>query len=164
MTDKEIVKALECCILEDCQGCFYGDTDRKHCKDVLIENALDLIVSQKEGLEEFKRITGLQGKRKYYDMFVKEVFQKEMGSDLVYPDFDEIYRRYFEQQEELDHFRESTKMIKAEDVVEVVRCKNCKYFKHFEGFGNWCHRRIRSDIEYRTRLNDFCSYGERKEG
>lgn len=51
----------------------------------------------------------------------------------------------------------------AADVVEVVRCKDCKYYKHFKGLGNWCHRRIRSDIEYHTKTTDFCSYGERKE-
>lgn len=49
------------------------------------------------------------------------------------------------------------------DVVEVVRCKDCKYYKHFKGLGNWCHRRIRSDIEYHTKTTDFCSFGERKE-
>lgn len=43
MTDNEIKKALECCILGDCQGCFYGDTDQRHCKDDLMQNALDLI-------------------------------------------------------------------------------------------------------------------------
>lgn len=50
----------------------------------------------------------------------------------------------------------------AADVVPVVRCKDCKYYKRFKGCGNWCHRRIRSDIEYRTKPNDFCSYGERR--
>ncbi len=49
------------------------------------------------------------------------------------------------------------------DFAEVIRCKDCKYYKHFKGCGNWCHRRIRSDIEYHTKLNDFCSYGERKD-
>ena len=47
MTDSEIVKGLECCILGDCQGCFYGDTDQRHCKDDLMQNALDLINRQK---------------------------------------------------------------------------------------------------------------------
>ena len=41
LTDTEIKKALECCILGDCQGCFYGDTDQRHCN--LMQNALDLI-------------------------------------------------------------------------------------------------------------------------
>lgn len=43
LTDTEIIKALECCILGDCQGCFYGDTDQRRCKDDLMQNALDLI-------------------------------------------------------------------------------------------------------------------------
>ena len=49
------------------------------------------------------------------------------------------------------------------DFVEVVRCKDCKFYKTFKGFGSWCHRRIRRDIEYKTKPNDFCSYGVRKE-
>lgn len=51
----------------------------------------------------------------------------------------------------------------ADDVVNVVRCKDCKYFKHFKGCGNWCHRRIRTDIEFHTKTNDFCSWGKRKD-
>ena len=51
----------------------------------------------------------------------------------------------------------------ADDVVNVVRCKDCKYFKHFNGCGNWCHRRIRTDIEFHTKTNDFCSWGKRKD-
>ena len=43
LTEQEIMKALECCILGDCQGCYYGDTDQRHCKDDLMQNALDLI-------------------------------------------------------------------------------------------------------------------------
>lgn len=50
------------------------------------------------------------------------------------------------------------------DVVKVVRCKDCKYYKQFKGMGKWCHRRIRSDIEYQTKPTDFCSYGKRKDG
>ncbi len=52
--------------------------------------------------------------------------------------------------------------INKADVVKVVRCKDCKYYKRFNGCGNWCHKRIRSDIEYHTKPNDFCSYGKRK--
>ena len=46
----------------------------------------------------------------------------------------------------------------AADVVEVVRCKECKYFtgKDYDGC---C---IKNGLATRY-LNDFCSYGERKE-
>ena len=57
---------------------------------------IDRIKELEEEIEELKTLTGLQRKRTYYNRFVKEVFQKEKGSDLIYPDFDEIYKRYFE--------------------------------------------------------------------
>lgn len=41
----------------------------------------------------------------------------------------------------------------AADVVTVVRCKDCKYWENGD-----CYR-----IEL-SRPDDFCSYGERKEG
>ena len=47
------------------------------------------------------------------------------------------------------------------DAVEVVRCKDCKYRKRplFAGNGIYC-------VENRRHfeLDDFCSYGERREG
>ena len=42
------------------------------------------------------------------------------------------------------------------DAVEVVRCKECRSF--LEEDGGWCLEMDRS-IE----INDFCSYGERKD-
>lgn len=46
MTDAEIKKSLECCIFGDCLGCIYGETDQRHCKDDLMQNALNLINRQ----------------------------------------------------------------------------------------------------------------------
>lgn len=51
---------------------------------------------------------------------------------------------------------------KAIDAVPVVRCRECKRSSYDEIFGNrWCNfssgcRKVKDD--------DFCSYGERKEG
>ncbi len=42
------------------------------------------------------------------------------------------------------------------DVVEVVRCKDCKHYRE-ENFHCWLMRGKMS-------LNDYCSYGERREG
>lgn len=114
MTDKEIIKALECCLGGDgnksqweiCSPCPYFDDG--NCTDLLKENALELIKRQQEYIEEIEVIVGLQRKRKYYNRFVKEVWQKERGK-LSYPDFDEIYKRYFEQQERFDRIVEQLK-------------------------------------------------------
>lgn len=37
MTDAEIIKALECCIIGDCQGCIYGGTDQINRQKAEIE-------------------------------------------------------------------------------------------------------------------------------
>ena len=48
----------------------------------------------------------------------------------------------------------------AEDAVSVVRCRECKYHKDtsITGYEHCCL------IGKTVRYNDFCSYGERKEG
>ena len=43
LTDNEVKKALEVCIDGYCRGCCYGDTDQRHCRDDLMQEALDLI-------------------------------------------------------------------------------------------------------------------------
>ena len=60
------------------------------------------------------------------------------------------------------------------DAVPVVRCQECKHFGHYGKTSlfingknikaGWCQRRICYDEEYRMTADDFCSYGERKEG
>ena len=62
--------------------------------------------------------------------------------------------------------RQNIMDIPAADVALVVRCKDCKHFetpycmlcKTRIGAGYWSH-----DMAYR-KPDDFCSYGERKEG
>ena len=47
------------------------------------------------------------------------------------------------------------------DAVPVVRCRECKWYEKSVGLCNWCS----SDITRNFRdEDDFCSYGERKEG
>ena len=50
--------------------------------------------------------------------------------------------------------------IPTADVVKVVRCRDCKYHEDTSviGFEHCCL------IGKTVRHNDFCSYGERKEG
>jgi hypothetical protein len=48
-----------------------------------------------------------------------------------------------------------------EDVVEVVRCKDCKHWQVcVDGFTTWCPLLM----DKNTKADDFCSYGERREG
>ena len=56
MTDEQIIKALECCVktefISDCAKCEMFAFD---CKDILIENALDLINRQKAEIERLEK-------------------------------------------------------------------------------------------------------------
>ena len=57
-----------------------------------------------------------------------------------------------------DHFISNAPTINA---VPVVRCWECKWYEKSVGLCNWCS----SDITRNFRdEDDFCSYGERKEG
>ena len=48
------------------------------------------------------------------------------------------------------------------DVIQVVRCRDCKYRKYDDIFGTlWCNL---NSCTKRVKPDDFCSYGERKEG
>ena len=55
------------------------------------------------------------------------------------------------------------------DAVEVVRCKDCKYYREGAIFKDikFCFR-LRGDngkpVGYNFSEDDFCSYGERREG
>ena len=56
MTDEQLIKALECCakteFISDCAKCEMFAFD---CKDILIENALDLINRQKAEIEKLEK-------------------------------------------------------------------------------------------------------------
>lgn len=54
----------------------------------------------------------------------------------------------------------------AADVVEVVRCKDCKFHRevHYEDEGEPpCIKHVCKLYKRAMQLDDFCSYGERKE-
>mgnify|MGYP004471222031 CR=1 FL=1 len=57
--------------------------------------------------------------------------------------------------------------IPAADVAPVVRCKDCKWFiknNNDEWWGCWLYHTIKVIPEDAPKPDDFCSYGERKDG
>ena len=52
------------------------------------------------------------------------------------------------------------------DAVPVVRCRDCKHYKpqkksaHWENSANYCNRVVTIKVQ----PDDFCSYGERRDG
>lgn len=67
-------------------------------------------------------------------------------------------------------YRDAKKLIEAAktvDAVPVVRCKDCKWFadnNDGEWFGCWLFQSIQIIPEDAPKPDDFCSYGERKDG
>lgn len=61
----------------------------------------------------------------------------------------------------LSNVRKAIEQTPTAEVVEVVRCKDCKH--HFPPYNE---ANLYSKCRYNclhTHMNDFCSYGERKE-
>lgn len=60
----------------------------------------------------------------------------------------------------LEHLQQIIEDISANNIMEVVRCKDCKYYRKMYKLCS-----CRSD-KFNVYLNDndFCSYGERKDG
>ena len=53
------------------------------------------------------------------------------------------------------------------DAVPVVRCRDCKWFaenRNGEWYGCWLFNAILANESEKPREDDFCSYGERKDG
>ena len=71
-----------------------------------------------------------------------------------------LYRRAFKTRQDIEEWLNNAPTI---DAVPVVRCKDCK-------FGDWDSKPDDAMVCMRTKDgfwrsgNDFCSYGERKEG
>ena len=86
------------------------------------------------------------------DEFLKRYTEMERNGNLV-----------FAACEIKQDFADMISNVPTEDVVEVVRCKDCKY-------GDWDSEPNDAMVCMRTKDgfwrsgNDFCSYGERKEG
>lgn len=50
------------------------------------------------------------------------------------------------------------------DVVEVVRCKDCKHWHEWENGTGSCQRSENSCFWVGVDFDDYCSFGERKDG
>ena len=66
-------------------------------------------------------------------------------------------------------FREDIDKLPTVDAVEVVRCRDCKWYMPGDLFTDimFCHRLKKENgkpAKYNFCEDDFCSYGERKDG
>ncbi len=55
----------------------------------------------------------------------------------------------------------------SERYLGIVRCKDCRWWggtQHTKHNNHLCKRAIDQNVEYWTKADDYCSYGERREG
>lgn len=60
------------------------------------------------------------------------------------------------------HLDDALNLIPTADVVEVVRCKDCEYWQ--DNNGGYPHDECRWGKNETPDADDYCSYGERREG
>ena len=101
MTDKEIIKALECCISDNCRECPLKNVIRSRGCAVLWANAFDLINRQKE------EINALNGNTEKYiaecekrSREIAEDYRKEIRAEVI----KEIAERYTKEILSTTHF------------------------------------------------------------
>ena len=61
----------------------------------------------------------------------------------------------------LDIVQKALETVQTIDAVEIVRCKDCK---HCDPENHHCDHYMGTVAPLRRKPDDFCSYGERKEG
>ena len=80
----------------------------------------------------------------------------DLDSDYIQ---ETLYRRGFKTRQDIEEWLNSAPII---DAVPVVRCKDCKYYEiHKPKVLENCER---NGYIIPMKPDDFCSYGERKDG
>ena len=78
---------------------------------------------------------------------------------------DKYYSDFHKSRADLTSLRELLEDTPAADVVEVVRCKDCKWYQNLEIVDKVQTRCFNlAGLSRVCNPNDFCSYGERKDG
>jgi len=86
-----------------------------------------------------------------------ELLTKIVFDEPPYLDSETLCRLYAEEQ---------INALPSAEAVQVVRCKDCKWWggnKNTEHNNHICNRALNQNVDYWTRADDFCSYGERAE-
>lgn len=122
MTDKEIIKALECCAsesIEDCQVCPYM-FDTIYCEQMKLRaDALDLINRQQEQLEA--AVAGQETLQKALADKDREVAELNSDLKLLKNDYDNLKTNFDETVEKNKRLRDKVVGLTAEKEIERLK-------------------------------------------
>ena len=126
MNENDLKKTLECCFnptLNYCVDCPYN-TDKQwlDCNmDKLHQDALNLINELERENKELRVVTDVANEREYRKKFTDEwrkEYQKELdkqgnGHIAGFPDFDLVYKLYFEQKDRIAELEKENKLLRS---------------------------------------------------
>ena len=126
MTDKEIIKDLECCA--NCEDCFYGITncslgEEVECRSLLAQNALDLITRQQAEIDNLKvenqsLRSAANSLKMHYEEAQAEVERLESANDEKFRQWDMLAEKA--KQHYADLYNEAKDILKAEAYKEFA--------------------------------------------
>ena len=142
---KEIKEALECCkqneIEETCGYCLVCPASNwdyeKECKIDLFQKTLTLINKLESENKKLRVVTDIANERTYRKKFIEEwrkEYQKELdkqgnGHIAGHPDFDLVYKLYFEQKD---------RIAELEEDKEKWQRKAINYYQMAKSYGVEC--------------------------
>lgn len=138
---KEIKKGLECCsntTLDCCNGCPYFIEGKFNCFETkLLKDVLTLINELESENKELRVVTDIANERTYRKKFTDEwrkEYQKELdkqgnGHIAGHPDFDLVYKLYFEQKD---------RIAELEKDKEKWQRKAVNYYQRAKSYGIEC--------------------------
>ena len=131
MNIDEIKKGLECCLkptVSYCVDCPYNNNGALDCDiDKMLKDALNLINELESENKELRVVVDIANERTYRKKFIEEwrkEYQKELDKQgewhiAGFPDFDLVYKLYFEQK---DRIAELEDKIENGTLVEFPFC------------------------------------------
>ena len=118
MNINRIKKGLECCsntTLNCCKDCPYYIEGKFNCfENKMLKDALNLINKLENENKELRVVTDIANERTYRKKFTDEwrkEYQKELDKGHIagYPDFDLVYKLYFEQKDRIAELEKEIK-------------------------------------------------------
>ncbi len=100
----------------------------------------------------------------------KEYIERGALEEKLNRRLEQLRKEYGNYDHYTDGFDEAVDIVEAEptaaDVVEVVRCEKCKFYEIVEYWHPDCNgtKQVCRLLKRQMQEDDFCSYGERKDG
>ena len=131
MNIDDIKKGLECCLkptVDYCADCPYNNNGALDCDiDKMHQDVLNLINELESENKELRVVVDIANERTYRKKFTDEwrkEYQKELdkqgnGHIAGHPDFDLVYKLYFEQKDRIAELESENELLRSKNNVQA---------------------------------------------